>query len=75
MVNKKIFFLICAIVFPGLEVSAEDITSRYSMPSMKRAPLGIHRQVTLLAIRLSTTSELAPLYKPLRKDLLMLSGG
>lgn len=36
--GNKIFFLICAIMLSGLDVAAEDIASRYSMPQIERAP-------------------------------------
>jgi parallel beta-helix repeat protein len=40
MKNRKFIFLACAVIFLGLDVAAEDITSRYSMPPVKRAPDG-----------------------------------
>src|SRR5574337_1305031 len=36
--GNKIFFLICTIMLSGLDVAAEDIASRYSMPQIERAP-------------------------------------
>src|SRR5574337_1945961 len=37
--GNKIFFLICVIMLSGLDVAAEDIASRYSMPQIdERAP-------------------------------------